>query len=366
MEFTNEIFFNKDLIKNETALITYSGKLYKEYSAEIYIVYGFGENWDYTQEKKMVETDNGFEVSIDLKDYDTFNFCFRNNYNIWDNNFGFNYIANINETPIINEITTIDSQENTSFESSEIENNNASDINENNNNIVENIDIEVAEENNDDINHIFDEIEINDNNNDVDTTEAIVNTDIKENIDIVKEEFDKNIDSIDSTENNENFDETFSELIDSILNFDENGNSNVDLESGFGLQSVDDEIKEIDATGCDDIFQELYDDIIDLKESKNSKKTSSYAVSEENLDTKKIDELMDDVLKTITEVSYSNNELCNEANNFELQSSNLPVVQEDFLDKFIDNSYNFLQKIGNGFKKLGAFLRKTAKFLFEE
>ena len=95
MEFTNEIFFNKKLTQNETVLITYSGKLYKEYSAEITIVYGFGENWDYTQETKMQEKENGFEAAITMKNYDTFNFCFKNNYNIWDNNSGFNYIAKI-------------------------------------------------------------------------------------------------------------------------------------------------------------------------------------------------------------------------------------------------------------------------------
>ena len=52
MEFTNEIFFNKSLVKNETVLITYSGKLYREHSAEVIIVYGYGENWDYTRRKQ--------------------------------------------------------------------------------------------------------------------------------------------------------------------------------------------------------------------------------------------------------------------------------------------------------------------------
>ena len=66
MEFTNEIFFNKNLVAEESVIITYSGKLYREHSEDIFIVYGYGDNWEYTEETQMKETDNGFEVTLTL------------------------------------------------------------------------------------------------------------------------------------------------------------------------------------------------------------------------------------------------------------------------------------------------------------
>ena len=95
MEFTNEISFNNKLIENKITKINYHGRLFKEGSQELTIVYGFGNNWEYTQEKQMIKKADGFEVEVEIKPYDTFNFCFRNeNYN-WDNNNSFNYISPI-------------------------------------------------------------------------------------------------------------------------------------------------------------------------------------------------------------------------------------------------------------------------------
>ena len=83
MEFNNEIFFNKPLKAGTTVIITYSGKLYREHSKDITIVYGYGDNWEYTDSSPMIEKDNGFEVTITLKNYNKFNFCFSNSFNIW-------------------------------------------------------------------------------------------------------------------------------------------------------------------------------------------------------------------------------------------------------------------------------------------
>lgn len=95
MEFTNEISFNDKLIENKIAKINYHGRLFKNGSQSLTIVYGFGNNWEYTQEKQMNKVENGFEVEVEIKPYDTFNFCFRDeNYN-WDNNNSFNYISPI-------------------------------------------------------------------------------------------------------------------------------------------------------------------------------------------------------------------------------------------------------------------------------
>ena len=95
MEFTNEIYFNDKLVENKTAKINYNGRLVREGSNEVTMVYGFGSNWEHTQEKSMNKSNNGFEVEIKIEQFDTLNFCFRNeNYN-WDNNNSFNYISPI-------------------------------------------------------------------------------------------------------------------------------------------------------------------------------------------------------------------------------------------------------------------------------
>ena len=51
MEFTNEIYFNDKLVENKTAKINYNGRLVREGSNEITMVYGFGSNWDHTPRK---------------------------------------------------------------------------------------------------------------------------------------------------------------------------------------------------------------------------------------------------------------------------------------------------------------------------
>ena len=104
MEFTNEIYFNDKLVENKTAKINYNGRLVREGSNEITMVYGFGSNWDHTQEKAMNKSNNGFETEIKIEQFDTLNFCFRNeNYN-WDNNNSFNYISPIEKQEEVSNI----------------------------------------------------------------------------------------------------------------------------------------------------------------------------------------------------------------------------------------------------------------------
>ena len=43
----------------------------------------------------MIKTELGFQTEINLKDYETFNFCFKNEEDKWDNNDGKNYIFTI-------------------------------------------------------------------------------------------------------------------------------------------------------------------------------------------------------------------------------------------------------------------------------
>ena len=93
MELTKNIFFNTDkLIENLTVKISYSGKLFQENAERVFIHYGFGLLWDNLNEIEMEKTELGFQAEIKLESFDTFNFCFKDENNCWDNNNGNNYI----------------------------------------------------------------------------------------------------------------------------------------------------------------------------------------------------------------------------------------------------------------------------------
>ncbi len=93
MEFTKDIQLNNYPSANETLTINYHGFLSN--SSELFIVYGFGESWENTSEMNMKKTKNGFTVEIEMLNFDTFNFCFRNHNYEWDNNSNTNYISPI-------------------------------------------------------------------------------------------------------------------------------------------------------------------------------------------------------------------------------------------------------------------------------
>ena len=99
MELTKNIFFNTDkLIKNSTVKISYTGSFFEDGSEEVFIHYGFGINWDNLSEVKMERTELGFQAEIELLDSDSFNFCFRNGNEEWDNNNCENYVFEL-ESP---------------------------------------------------------------------------------------------------------------------------------------------------------------------------------------------------------------------------------------------------------------------------
>ena len=96
MELSKNIFFNTDkLVENTVVKISYTGKFYQENSEEVYIHYGFGLEWNGLSELKMEKTELGFQAEISLPSEETFNFCFRNSNNEWDNNDCANYIFEI-------------------------------------------------------------------------------------------------------------------------------------------------------------------------------------------------------------------------------------------------------------------------------
>lgn len=93
MELIKNIFFNTDkLTPNNTIKISYTGKFFQEKCEKVYIRYGFGENWENVVEQEMTLSELGFQIELDLIDSTTFNFCFKNEKNEWDNNNGENYI----------------------------------------------------------------------------------------------------------------------------------------------------------------------------------------------------------------------------------------------------------------------------------
>lgn len=93
MELTKNVFFNTDkLTANTTVKISYTGELFQNNSENVSLHYGFGFNWDNINDIEMEKTELGFQAEIKLLDAETFNFCFKNNKNEWDNNDGQNYI----------------------------------------------------------------------------------------------------------------------------------------------------------------------------------------------------------------------------------------------------------------------------------
>ena len=91
------IKFGGNLIKNKTCTITYSGTLFQNNSEFVNIVYGFGNEWYHTKEQEMERTEDGFVVEVNMLNFDTFNFCFRNSNYEWDNNNNQNYTSPITE-----------------------------------------------------------------------------------------------------------------------------------------------------------------------------------------------------------------------------------------------------------------------------
>ena len=101
MELHKNIFCNTDkLIEGSTITICYTGTLCENIGdGDIYIHYGFGENWENTSEIKMSKTNFGYEANVELIGYDSLNCCFRDGNNNWDNNETKNYCFKI-EQPV--------------------------------------------------------------------------------------------------------------------------------------------------------------------------------------------------------------------------------------------------------------------------
>lgn len=101
MELVKNIFFNTDkLIKGSTVKISYTGELFQNNTEQVFIHYGYGNNWENLSEIEMNKTNLGFQAEIELdNNNEEINLCFRNETNQWDNNEGQNYTFQIEEAP---------------------------------------------------------------------------------------------------------------------------------------------------------------------------------------------------------------------------------------------------------------------------
>lgn len=97
MDFTKDIYINKDIIhENSEIVILYKGLLFGNNLAnDIYISYGYGDMWENKNEIKMKPSTFGYLATIPVGTGKTLQFCFRNNENNWDNNQNENYILPI-------------------------------------------------------------------------------------------------------------------------------------------------------------------------------------------------------------------------------------------------------------------------------
>ena len=109
MELTKNIFFNTDkLVENSDIKLSYTGKFFQDNSSDVFLHYGFGNNWEGLNDIKMEKTELGFQAEIHLNEGETFNFCFRNSSNEWDNNESQNYIFPIEK--VQNELIVLEDE----------------------------------------------------------------------------------------------------------------------------------------------------------------------------------------------------------------------------------------------------------------
>lgn len=113
MELFRNIFFNTDkVIENTNVKVTYAGKLFQNGSNQVTVHYGFGENWENSQDQIMQKSELGFQADIYVQPNTKLNFCFKNSNGEWDNNNGTNYAFKIEKNPCNENENTINNTQN--------------------------------------------------------------------------------------------------------------------------------------------------------------------------------------------------------------------------------------------------------------
>lgn len=303
MNFSSDIKFSNDLIKNGETYIIYSGSLYKQNSETVHIVYGFGNNWEHTIEKEMEKNSNGFVAKIKLLDYDKFNFCFKNQYNEWDNNNSSNYTAQIVENDnyennfIINEgllDNLIDGIFNTEAVTVTMSNNlNASTIKNN----VESLDIGINDS------------EITNDLNET-STKNINNTNGSNNLDIVSSENTTN-----ASINFDNQEDLINdkEIVNPTTNIDTNINN---VESSNNESYVENDVSSNDNFNMDALINEILSPIVtsenlveeNIEPYSKESNTNILEIFDESIDNEynENDKHVDDVITSYLNDLYNN------------------------------------------------------------
>lgn len=81
----------------ENVTVVYNGLLAKSGAPALYANIGFGDQWQGSQDHKMLRTNSGFEVTIPAANAESLNVAFHDTVNNWDNNCGMNYNFNIQQ-----------------------------------------------------------------------------------------------------------------------------------------------------------------------------------------------------------------------------------------------------------------------------
>ena len=99
MDFTKDIYINKDKVyENQEIVILYKGYLFSNnLTSDVYLSYGYGKMWDNKNEIKMKPSTFGYLATVKIENGENLQFCFRDNYENWDNNNSANYVLPIYE-----------------------------------------------------------------------------------------------------------------------------------------------------------------------------------------------------------------------------------------------------------------------------
>ncbi|MBR1539818.1 MAG: hypothetical protein IJ629_01325 [Clostridia bacterium] len=101
MELFKNIFFNTDkLTPYITVKITYAGKFFENKSKDVFLHFCFNNDWDNAKDIKMEKSELGYQAEIELNNEKSFNICFFNEKNEWDNNDSMNYNFPIEEAEL--------------------------------------------------------------------------------------------------------------------------------------------------------------------------------------------------------------------------------------------------------------------------
>ncbi len=93
MDFTKDIYINKEKICEDSEFVLlYKGELFsKDLKKEVYMSYGYGDNWDNKSEIQMKPSTFGYLATVNVNSGNELQFVFRDNEGHWDNNNSENF-----------------------------------------------------------------------------------------------------------------------------------------------------------------------------------------------------------------------------------------------------------------------------------